>query len=99
MMQSPVSTNLPKRFWDKVTPAMFNGCWLWTASLRKGYGRFWMNGKYRTSHILSYRDAGYPIPVGAELDHTCTNKNCVNPAHLFPVTHQENIIRASRRAR
>jgi len=36
-----------------------------------------------------------PITAGMELDHTCRNRACVNPAHLEPVTHAENMRRAS----
>ena len=35
-----------------------------------------------------------PIPEGLELDHLCKNGKCVNPAHLEPVTHAENIRRS-----
>jgi hypothetical protein len=34
-----------------------------------------------------------PIPDGLFLDHTCRNRNCVNPQHLDPVTNKENILR------
>jgi hypothetical protein len=33
------------------------------------------------------------IPEGLELDHLCRNTLCVNPDHLEPVTHAENIQR------
>ncbi len=34
------------------------------------------------------------IPENMELDHLCRNTWCVNPDHLEPVTHSENIRRA-----
>lgn len=34
-----------------------------------------------------------PIPPGLQIDHLCRNKICVNPAHLEPVTHRENLMR------
>ena len=34
-----------------------------------------------------------PIPVGAELDHLCGMRDCVNPDHLELVTHRENVLR------
>ena len=34
-----------------------------------------------------------PIPEYLTLDHLCRVRNCVNPAHLEPVTSAENILR------
>lgn len=34
-----------------------------------------------------------PIPDGFTLDHLCRNTSCANPAHLEPVTHEENVKR------
>jgi hypothetical protein len=84
-----------------------NGCWGWTASLKaSGYGSFWLNGKCVLAHCASYQLLVGPIPTGFELDHLChTNdpvcmggiecphRRCVNPAHLEPVTHLENVLR------
>ena len=37
-----------------------------------------------------------PIPDGREIDHLCRNHRCVNPDHLEPVTHLENMRRRPR---
>jgi hypothetical protein len=55
------------------------------------------DGRWRTkgvaAHKFAYQAIVGPVPKGRELDHLCENKLCVNPAHLEPVTHQENVIR------
>jgi hypothetical protein len=49
--------------------------------------------KNRVAHAVAYEALHGPVPPGRELDHLCENKLCVNPSHLEPVTHQENVIR------
>jgi hypothetical protein len=33
------------------------------------------------------------VPAGLPLDHLCRNRRCLNPQHLEPVSHRENILR------
>ncbi|WBB73252.1 HNH endonuclease signature motif containing protein [Micromonospora sp. WMMD1128] len=84
---------LPARFWAKVDPAE-TGCWLWTAGLVDGYGRFMVTRQAnRAAHRVAYEGLIGPIPDGLVLDHLCRVRNCVNPAHLEPVTILENVMR------
>lgn len=80
-----------ERFWTKVRKS--DGCWIWTAGLRSGYGSFWLNGKNKFAHVISYRIAGRVVPAGLELDHLCRNRSCLNPDHLEPVTRAVNMAR------
>lgn len=77
----------------------FNGspCWEWTASLNKGYGQLFFDGRQRQAYRITYAWLVSPIPHGqaaGDLDHLCRNKKCVNPCHLDFVSHAENAIRA-----
>lgn len=70
------------------------GCWVWTGCrLPSGYGRISIGRETFNAHRVSYELFVGPIAHGLEIDHTCRNKSCVNPAHLEAVTHVENIRR------
>ena len=82
------------RFWKKVERS--GGCWNWLGYRdRDGYGRVGINGKVLGAHRVAYELMIGPVPSGAELDHLCRNRHCVNPAHLEAVTHKENMLRGA----
>ncbi len=88
--------NMPiiERFWEKIEPVPFSGCWIWVASLDgKGYGKINIGGVITAAHRFSYTHYIGIIPDGLELDHKCRVRSCVNPDHLEPVTHAENVLR------
>lgn len=81
-----------ERFWAKV--AVGDECWTWTASGNgQGYGKFYASGKPVYAHRYAYELLVGRIPEGLSLDHLCRNPGCVNPDHLEPVTHAENLKR------
>ena len=88
------AVNLVERFEEKYVPEPNSGCWLWIGNLEsKGYGKFYIGGRPKKAHRISYELAKGPIPAGLEPDHKCRVRCCVNPDHLEAVTHRENMKR------
>lgn len=83
------------RFWAKVDAKGI--CWEWTAARSKtGYGKFRLSGPQRRTkdaHRVAWEALVGPVPEGLELDHLCKMRHCVNPDHMEPVTHAENMRR------
>lgn len=90
----PATATREERFWAKVEWS--EGCWAWLgARTAAGYGRFWAKPHFIAAHRMSYILGVGPIADGMQLDHLCRNPNCVNPAHLEPVTPRVNVLRAA----
>jgi len=95
------NSTLLHKFMRFVLPEPNSGCWLWTGNLTsQGYGRFVVPRKTARKHTdRAYRVAWElligPVPEGKELDHLCRVRCCVNPQHLEPVSHRENLLRGS----
>jgi HNH endonuclease len=86
-------TVLGARFWSKVSKGDPDACWNWRGALSDGYGMFWWQGKTVAAHRLAYESHVGPVPSGFEIDHVCTNRRCVNPAHLRSLAHRQNCNR------
>ena len=85
---------IERRFWKYVNKTDI--CWLWTGNISpNGYGRTSIEGRTKYAHRVAYELLVGPVPEGLDLDHLCRNTRCVNPDHLEPVTHAENMRRGN----
>lgn len=106
--QREVQVSDMRRLLEKVAISE-DGCWRATGSLTpKGYARFKFDDRSGQGHRFAYLALVGPIPDGLELDHRChteddscrggddcIHRRCINPGHLEPVTHRENLKRSN----
>lgn len=89
---------LPARFWAKVELIPFSTCWWWTGCLNNsgGYPVFNMKPGTTLAYRRAYETLIGPVPAGQELDHfRCDSPQCVNPNHLKPMPHRQNMLRGA----
>jgi hypothetical protein len=74
-----------------------NGCWIWQKTLNEtGYAQvnYRIPGVEQTGFLVHRLalEAKHGKELGSQAaHHKCAVRSCVNPEHLQPVTHRENI--------
>jgi len=74
-------------------------CLLWDMSLNThGYGQIYYMGKVMKAHRVAYHMHYGHFPVHGAC-HTCDNRNCFNPHHLFDGDQRANMRDAAGKGR
>lgn len=84
------STHLD-RLWSRIDQKDHEDCWPWIGAKNgNGYGRINLGERLAYPHRLVFEVTAGPIPDGMQVDHTCHNRSCCNPAHLRLATPKQN---------
>jgi hypothetical protein len=87
---------------DKIQRSVLvvNGCWEWQRFRNRiGYGWTNFSGISVAAHRLSYMAFKAPFDPMRDVCHTCDNRRCCNPDHLWLGTMKENIRDSQQKGR
>jgi hypothetical protein len=107
------SKNTADNFWSRVSQPSPDECWEWLGALTSaGYGNLSWHGKTVQAHRLAYAlsveavdlHTGFRVPGKAAryrqfVLHTCDNRKCCNPRHLFLGSMRANLLDAYAKGR
>jgi hypothetical protein len=79
-----------ERFW--AGKQVVKDCWVWQGMIDKhGYGSVTYQYRVKRVHRLAWELTHGPIPDGLSVLHTCDNRVCYNPDHLWLGTQKDNM--------
>ena len=88
------ASEIPEQFHNKISVDSNSGCWEWTGARDdRGYGNVRVGRRVRKAHRVIYESVHGALGPHLDCDHLCRNQKCVNPAHIEPVPHRENVRR------